>query len=114
MSRAELKEKKKENEAIAEIKSRNMWKMWTRLFKNEDNMMGNAAFYGGVTAAGLIVIYKVAKVAAQHAQTQLAKPKLSKLIENALDVSVVFITFRAHILTIKFTLWNPKMYSSIS
>lgn len=76
MSRAELKEKKKENEAIAEIKSRNMWKMWTRLFKNEDNMMGNAAFYGGVTAAGLIVIYKVAKVAAQHAQTQLAKPKL--------------------------------------
>ena len=82
MSRAEGKEKRKAEKAIAEIQSKFKWELWTRLLKNEDNMMGNAAYYGGITAAGLFVIYRAAKVVAQHAQAQLAKPKLSMSIES--------------------------------
>jgi len=76
MAKAESKEKTKQATAIAQIKSSAMWQNMNRFLRNEDNMMTNFVCYVGAATAGLIVFYKVTKVVTEHAQAQMAKPKL--------------------------------------
>ena len=82
MAKAESKEKTKQATAIAQIKSSAMWSNMNKFLRNEDNMMTNFVCYVGAAAAGLIVFYKVTKVVTEHAQAQMAKPKLSEFFFN--------------------------------
>ena len=78
MAKAESKEKTKQATVIVQIKSSAMWTNMNKFLRNEDNMMTNFVCYAA--AAGLIVFYKVTKVVTEHAQAQMAKPKLSEFI----------------------------------
>ena len=63
---------------VAEIQSKNRFALFQRIFANENNMLGNMAWYGALSIGAVIVVAKVAQVGGRFVESRLAKPKLSE------------------------------------